>query len=107
MLPHGSGLPDLPERQRANLEWRAPVSAQLHVDGVLLSVPDGMTLAAALVQAGVRAVSVNPVSGQARGPFCGMGICFECEVLMDGRPVRACLTPVTDGMKIEIAAETQ
>ena len=83
------------------------MNAQLTVDGVSLSVPDGMTLAAVLVNTGVRAVSVNPVSGQARGPFCGMGICFECEVLMDGRPVRACLTPVTDGMRIQTAEETR
>jgi predicted molibdopterin-dependent oxidoreductase YjgC len=65
-----------------------------------MSVPDGMTLSAVLVGAGVRAVGVNAVSGEPRGPFCGMGVCFECEVTVDERIVRACLTPVTDGMVV-------
>jgi aerobic-type carbon monoxide dehydrogenase small subunit (CoxS/CutS family) len=34
-----------------------------------------------------------------------MGVCFECEVLVDGHWVRACLTPATDGMAIETAAQ--
>jgi len=80
------------------------MSATLRIDDRQFRVPDGMTLTAALVQAGVRAVSVNPVSGTPRGPFCGMGICFECEVFVDGYLVRACLTPATDGMAIETAA---
>jgi predicted molibdopterin-dependent oxidoreductase YjgC len=65
-----------------------------------MSVPDGMMLTAVLVRAGVRAVAVNPVSGEPRGPFCGMGVCFECEVTVDERVVRACLTPATDGMVV-------
>jgi len=81
------------------------MTVSLRVDDRPFRVPDGMTLTAALVQAGVRAVSVNPVSGAPRGPFCGMGVCFECEVLVDGHWVRACLTPATDGMAIEIAAQ--
>jgi D-hydroxyproline dehydrogenase subunit gamma len=79
------------------------MSVTLRVDGRQLHVPEGMTLTAAFVQAGVRAVAANPVSGQPRGPFCGMGICFECEVLVDGQVMRACLTPATDGMSIETA----
>jgi predicted molibdopterin-dependent oxidoreductase YjgC len=81
------------------------MNVSLRVDDRQVRVPDGMTLTAALVQAGVRAVSVNPVSGASRGPFCGMGVCFECEVLVDGHLVRACLTPATDGMAIETAAK--
>jgi D-hydroxyproline dehydrogenase subunit gamma len=77
------------------------VTARLWVDGRDVSVPDGITLTAALVRAGVRAVSANPVSGQPRGPFCGMGICFECEVAVDGRTARACLTPAVEGMVVQ------
>lgn len=37
-----------------------------------------------------------------RGLFCGMGICFDCLVTIDGRPgQRACMTTVSDGMRIE------
>jgi D-hydroxyproline dehydrogenase subunit gamma len=79
------------------------MTVSVRVDDRQFRVPDGMTLTAVLLQAGVRAVGVNPVSGAPRGPFCGMGICFECEVLVDGHVVRACLTPATDGMVIEAA----
>jgi D-hydroxyproline dehydrogenase subunit gamma len=76
------------------------VTASLTVDGRAVSVPDGMTLTAALLRAEVRAVGVNVVSGEPRGPFCGMGVCFECEITVDGRMVRACLTPAADGMVV-------
>ncbi|MEZ5925285.1 MAG: (2Fe-2S)-binding protein [Hyphomicrobiaceae bacterium] len=37
-----------------------------------------------------------------RGLFCGMGLCYDCLVTIDGRPgQRACMTPVSDGMRIE------
>lgn len=77
------------------------MTASLCVDGRPMFVPEGMTLSAVLVRAGVRAVGVNAVSGEPRGPFCGMGVCFECEVTVDDRIVRACLTPATDGMVVE------
>lgn len=38
--------------------------------------------------------------GHPRGLHCGMGVCFECTVTVDGRAVRACLTPVRAGMKV-------
>jgi D-hydroxyproline dehydrogenase subunit gamma len=41
------------------------------------------------------------VTQQARTPFCGMGICGECRVTVDGEAaVLACLTPCRDGMHI-------
>jgi predicted molibdopterin-dependent oxidoreductase YjgC len=41
-------------------------------------------------------------AGTPRGLYCGMGICFDCLVTIDGRPgQRACMTPVSDGMRIE------
>ena len=77
------------------------MTVSLRVDDRQFRVPDGMTLTAALVQAGVRAVSVNPVSGAPRGPFCGMGICFECRVIVDGRPhVRSCQVVCRAGMEV-------
>lgn len=77
------------------------MTATVRLNGTTVSVPEGMTLAAVLVQAGLVATSANPVSGQPRGPFCGMGACFECEVLVNGFLERACLTPSADGMVVE------
>src|SRR5678816_2490993 len=40
-------------------------------------------------------------AGELRGPFCGMGACFDCRVTVDGRPnQRACLTKVDAGMEV-------
>jgi D-hydroxyproline dehydrogenase subunit gamma len=76
------------------------MKVSITVDGSAVSVPDGMTLTAALLWAGVRAVGVNAVNGEPRGAFCGMGVCFECEITVNGRTVRACLTPAADGMAV-------
>jgi D-hydroxyproline dehydrogenase subunit gamma len=77
------------------------VTAQITVDGTALTAPEGTTLTAALIAAGSWTLSVHPLTGEPRGPLCGMGVCLECEVTVDGRPgTRACLIRVTDGMRV-------
>ncbi|OZI32091.1 NAD(FAD)-dependent dehydrogenase [Bordetella genomosp. 10] len=67
-----------------------------------LDVPEGISVASALLISGVRAFRSTPVSGAPRAPYCMMGVCFECLVEIDGRPGRqSCLTPVRDGMVIK------
>ncbi|MEV7012587.1 (2Fe-2S)-binding protein [Streptosporangium sp. NPDC051022] len=74
------------------------------VDGRPVRAVDGVSLAAALVGDRRWSLRRNPVSGDLRGPFCGMGVCFECEVTVDGRPgVRACITRIRAGMRVETA----
>ncbi len=66
-----------------------------------LTVPDGRSVAAALLAAGVSRFRATPVSGAPRGPFCMMGACFECLVEIDGVPSRqACMVEVKAGMRI-------
>ena len=78
----------MPERVRFTLDGR-PVEAEA-----------GTSLLAALWNAGRRAVRTS-VSGEARGPVCGMGTCFECRVTVDGEPHRrACLEPLREGMEV-------
>ena len=61
-------------------------------DGRPIAGRVGQSLAAALTEAGVRAFRRTP-TGADRGMFCGMGVCQECLVEVDGRPnVRACMT---------------
>ena len=70
------------------------------IDGRLLEVSEGMTVAAAMLNAGEDAFR-DSVSGTPRGPLCGMGICFECRVTIDGaRGRRACLERVSPGMRV-------
>ncbi len=60
----------------------------------------GETVAAALAAAGHAAFRTTP-HGAPRGLWCGMGVCFDCIVTVDGRPAqRACMTKVADGMRI-------
>ncbi|HLU43695.1 MAG TPA: (2Fe-2S)-binding protein [Natronosporangium sp.] len=78
------------------------MTVTIQIDGRPVQVPEGITVAAALVSTGQWAFRRHAVSNQPRGPFCGMGVCFECELTVDGRPeVRACLTVVREGIQIQ------
>lgn len=71
----------------------------LVLDGRALRVAEGTTVAAALVLAG-DGCSRTSISGQRRAPLCGMGICQECRVTIDGRLRLACQTLCHDGMQV-------
>ena len=53
------------------------------VNGASISIPSGTTVAVAMALAG-QACRTS-VTGEPRGPLCGMGICFECRVTINGR----------------------
>ncbi|SEQ16657.1 2Fe-2S iron-sulfur cluster binding domain-containing protein [Pseudomonas sp. NFACC02] len=66
-----------------------------------LSVPAGMSVAAALLMSGISRFRATPVSESPRAPYCMMGVCFECLVEIDGVPNRqSCLIEVSEGMRI-------
>jgi D-hydroxyproline dehydrogenase subunit gamma len=70
------------------------------VDGRPVTVATGSSVAAALLNAGITAFR-RSISGEPRGPVCGMGVCFECRVTIDGvSHERACLITVRDGMAV-------
>lgn len=72
------------------------------IDGRATIVPSGETLAAVLLQSGRPDCRTSAVSSQPRGPFCMMGVCFECLVSIDGWPdQQACMIPVREGMRVE------
>jgi hypothetical protein len=71
------------------------------VDGVEIPAYPGETIAAALYAAGVRAWRISR-SGEARGLLCGMGVCYDCLVTVNGVPnVRACQMVVEPRMVVE------
>lgn len=73
---------------------------RVEVDGVAVSVPAGTTVAAAVLRAGVDTFR-RSVSGEPRGPLCGMGICFECRVTIDGMGhARSCQIVCREGMRV-------
>ncbi len=75
------------------------------IDGERLECLPGTTVAAAILNAGAAHFRTS-VADEARGPLCGMGICFECRVTINGMPhQRSCTALVEHGMEIETAAE--
>jgi predicted molibdopterin-dependent oxidoreductase YjgC len=71
------------------------------VDGREVSVEKGAVVAAAIVQAGVSSFH-RSVTGQPRGPLCGMGICMECRVTINGRAnCRSCQILCEPGMVVQ------
>ncbi|WP_374984314.1 (2Fe-2S)-binding protein [Streptomyces fradiae] len=74
---------------------------EIVVDGAPLPFVEGQTVAAALVAAGRVAWRTTRVHRRPRGVFCGIGVCFDCLVTVDGAGgQRACLVPARPGMTV-------
>ncbi|MCF8482217.1 MAG: (2Fe-2S)-binding protein [Rhodospirillum sp.] len=70
-------------------------------EGQPITAQAGDSVSAALLLAGETVFRDTPISGAPRGPFCQMGVCFDCLVEIDGQPNRqACMTPVAEGMVV-------
>ena len=75
-------------------------SVELRINGKLITVPPGTIVAAAIALANVKTFHKS-VSHQPRGPLCGMGICMECRVTINGQPhCRSCQTLCEPGMEV-------
>ena len=72
---------------------------RLHVDAQQVEVPLGVSVAAAVAQATLQ--FRQSASGQPRAPLCGMGICQECRVTINGRRRLACQTLCQDDMHVQ------
>jgi hypothetical protein len=67
-------------------------------DGRRIEALPGRTVAAVLWAAGVTSWRTTRGGGSPRGVFCGIGVCFDCLVTVNGRPgQRACLVPARPG----------
>jgi predicted molibdopterin-dependent oxidoreductase YjgC len=77
------------------------LSFEITVDGRPVPVTPGQTIGAALHAAGIRAWRTTRFGGRPRGLFCGIGVCFDCLVSVNGRPAeRACLTEARPGDEV-------
>jgi sarcosine oxidase subunit alpha len=77
-----------------------PESVTLVVDGVSVTMPAGSMVVAAILKSGKHAFR-RSATGEARGPLCGMGICFECRVVINGEAhCRSCQTLCENGMDV-------
>jgi predicted molibdopterin-dependent oxidoreductase YjgC len=77
------------------------MSATFSFDGRAVAFRPGQTVGAALWADGVTATRTTRFAGRPRGMFCGIGVCFDCLVVVDGRlDERACATPAVAGMDV-------
>jgi len=77
-----------------------PKDIEILVNSRRVSISEGSTVAAAMMSAGISSFR-RSVTGEPRGPLCGMGICFECRVTIDGVPhCRSCQTICHPGMNV-------
>lgn len=78
----------------------APV--RVTVNGAELQCRQGDSVAAALFAGGVSVCRDTAVNEVPRGPYCMMGVCYDCLVTIDGQAnQQGCMTAVREGMKIE------
>jgi predicted molibdopterin-dependent oxidoreductase YjgC len=78
------------------------------VNSRAIAATPGETVLAALTAAGFKVLKKSNVRGEARGPFCGMGVCYECLVTIDGVPKqRSCMVEVAENMEITIHEPAQ
>jgi len=78
-----------------------PDPAQVHllVNNVPVTVAQGTTVASAILIAGIP--TRRSVTGEPRGPLCGMGICFECRDTIDEtQHQRSCQVLCAEGMEV-------
>jgi hypothetical protein len=89
------------------VERSAPIS--INVNGVSVTAYEGESLATALIASGTLTMSRDH-TGRLRTPFCNMGVCFDCLVVVEEETVpgtapvtvRACMTAVRPGLRIRV-----
>ena len=76
-------------------------SFNIEVDCIPTPAHQGETVASVMLASGSRALRNTRKEGKPRGLFCGIGVCYDCLVVVDGRAnVRACMTGAVPGMKV-------
>jgi len=79
-----------------------PATIEVTVNGRKVRLPEGSSVWAAVTRAGFG-YARRSVAGEPRGALCGIGICFECRVTIDGTPhERSCQRDCRPGMSITI-----
>lgn len=75
---------------------------EIEVDGEKLVAYEGETIAAVVMAAGKRTFRHTPKKNHPRGMYCGIGLCHECLMVIDGVPnTRACQTLATPGCRVQ------
>lgn len=75
---------------------------EILVDGEKILAYEGETIGAVLIAAGHRTLRYTNKEGRPRGLYCGIGLCQECRMVINGIPdTQACQTLATPGCRVE------
>ena len=80
-----------------------PPELHLRINGMAAKAIRGERLSATLLNAGIERTRIA-CDGSPRASFCGMGVCMECRVRVNGEIVLACLTLSGEGMEVSTDA---
>jgi len=83
------------------LDFNNRKKIKFYFEGTEFIAYEGDTIASALIANGIDIFGYTSKKGRPRGLFCCIGKCSSCLVVVNGIPnVRACITPVEEGMKV-------
>ncbi len=82
---------DIPEGNMVEFSW----------NGKRISGREGEMLSSALIANDIHIFGHHSKDGSPQGIFCANGQCAQCLVMVDGKPVKSCMTPLEEGMKVE------
>ena len=95
--------PRLFPRDRDSIRPAAPAPLAITLDGSRVNGLAGQSLAGVILASGTLGFRRTSSGGKSRGVFCGIGVCFDCLVEVNGdRDVRACQRRATDGDIVNI-----
>lgn len=105
MSTRGRREDDSPRTPYGAVAARPDPPYEILVDGHRIPAVPGQTVGAAMAAAGFRSWRTTRYGDRPRGLFCGIGVCFDCLVTVNGRPsVRACLVEAQQGDTVETQA---
>ncbi|MEH6650864.1 MAG: (2Fe-2S)-binding protein [Motiliproteus sp.] len=83
------------------LPSNAAETISFRVEGQVVTARAGESVAAAVLAAGLGPTRTTAVSTSPRAPYCMMGVCFECLMVIDGQAnTQGCMIPVVEGMEV-------
>ena len=82
---------DIPKRKRVPFTW----------NGQALEGYEGEMIASALIASDIHVFGHHPKDHSPQGMFCANGQCSQCMVIADGLPVKACMTPLRQGVALK------
>src|SRR5690554_1669867 len=99
-VAHDFGGAQMRISQHPILDQKTGREVSFTFDGQPLVGREGEMVSSALFANGIRTFSRHKVDNAPQGIFCANGQCAQCTVLIDGLPMKSCITPLREGMDI-------